>query len=172
MAVNTSSSISTGTALHRFIENKAIEQFKLTSFLYGMGTHRTLKTGDHQYSMPVMNRTVFSAASAVLSEGVTPASTTVGFSQVTFDMVPVVVRCQNMCQVPAALGQLPVDFRRIRRIDGGGFPALVIVQQNAIIVGAADELMNIETGHGDEETLLRRLNSLPPMDMLGRDGYR
>ena len=87
MAVNTSSSISTGTALHRFIENKAIEQFKLTSFLYGMGTHRTLKTGDHQYSMPVMNRTVFSAASAVLSEGVTPASTTVGFSQVTFDMV-------------------------------------------------------------------------------------
>lgn len=91
---------------------------------------------------------------------------------VALHMVPVVVRRQNMCQVPAALGQLPVDFRRIRRIDGGGFPALVIVQQNAIIVGAADELMNIETGHGDEETLLRRLNSLPPMDMLGRDGYR
>lgn len=87
MAVNTSSSISTGSALHRYIENKAIEQFKLTSFLYGMGTHRTLKTGDHQYSMPVMNRTVFSAAQAVLNEGVTPESATIGFSQVTFDMI-------------------------------------------------------------------------------------
>ena len=34
-----------------------------------MGTHRTLKTGDHQYSFPVMNRVSFTPAQATLTEG-------------------------------------------------------------------------------------------------------
>lgn len=87
MSMNTTSNISTGTALQRYIESVAIEQFKLTSFLYGMGEHRTLKNTDHQYSFPVMNRTVFTSTQAILQEGVTPASDNVNFSQVTVDMV-------------------------------------------------------------------------------------
>ena len=87
-------------------------------------------------------------------------------------MVAMVMGGQDMCQMPAAFVQLPLDFHRVRRIDRGCFPALVIVQQNAIIVGAADELMDLETGHEDERTLLRRMNSSPLVDMLGCDGYR
>lgn len=83
----TSNNISTGTALHRYIESVAIEQFKLSSYLYGMGTHRTMKNGDHQYSFPIMNRTVFTPTQATLVEGITPESTDVNFSQVTFDMI-------------------------------------------------------------------------------------
>lgn len=82
----TSSNVSS-TALHRYIEGVAIEQFKLTSHLYGMGTHRTLKTTDHQYSFPVMNRTVFTPTQATLQEGITPTEQNVSFSQVTVDMV-------------------------------------------------------------------------------------
>lgn len=89
MSMNTSSNISTGggNALHRYIEWVAIKQFKLTSFLYGMGEHRTLKNADHQYSFPIMKRTVFTPTQAQLIEGVTPESDNVSFDQVTFDMV-------------------------------------------------------------------------------------
>ena len=85
----TTNNISTGgaSALHRYIEWVAIEQFKLTSFLYGMGTKRTLKNGDHQYSFPIMKRTVFTPTQAQLQEGLTPENANIWFSQVTFDMV-------------------------------------------------------------------------------------
>lgn len=80
-------SVGGASALHRYIEWVAVEQFKLKSFLYGMGTKRTLKNGDHQYSFSIMNRTVFTPTQATLVEWVTPESTNVGFNQVTVDMV-------------------------------------------------------------------------------------
>ena len=87
MSMNTTWNISTwGAALRRHIESVAIEQFKLTSFLYGMWEHRTMNNGDHQFSFPIMNRTTFTPAQATLVEWVTPGENLVNFSQVTVDM--------------------------------------------------------------------------------------
>lgn len=80
-----SGNIST-SPLRRAISNKAVDQFKLRTFFYAQGEHQTLATGDHTFAFPIMDRTVFTPADAVLQEGVTPAARKVGWHAVDVAM--------------------------------------------------------------------------------------
>lgn len=80
--METSSNITSGP-LRRFIDQKAIPQFvKNTYFYEKLGDLRFMGTGDHVYSIPVINRNTFTYQQAVLVEGVTPADQNSNFSTV------------------------------------------------------------------------------------------
>ena len=70
-------------------------------------------------------------------------------------------------------GKSRVRLGRVWRIEAGGGAGLVIVDQKAIIIRTADELVEREMSHGGSKTFLSiRMNSLPAAPMLGSDGYR
>jgi hypothetical protein len=88
-------------------------------------------------------------------------------------VIGVVVRVEDVGEPPAKAGKLPLDFRCIRRIDRGGGAGLAVMQEQAVIVRSADELMESETGHEGAQTFLTiRVNSLRAAVMLSPDGYR
>ena len=60
-------------------------------------------------------------------------------------MVAVVMRGEDVGQFPSRGIKLARDLVRIRCVDGNRFPALVVMQQKAVIVRAADELAKNET---------------------------
>jgi hypothetical protein len=93
--------------------------------------------------------------------------------QVAFDVISVVVRVEDMGEPPAEAGKLPLDFPRIRRIDRRGEAGAFVMHEQAVIVRAADELMENETGHQGAQTFFTiRVNSLTAPVMLAPDGYR
>ena len=49
-------------------------------------------------------------------------------------MVGVVVGGENVRKQPTTAGELPLDLRRIRRVNCGGKAGLVVVQEYALIV--------------------------------------
>jgi hypothetical protein len=72
--------------------------------------------------------------------------------QVALDVISMVMRVEDVSEPPAKAGELPLDFRRIGRIDRGGEAGLLVMQEQAIIVRTADELMESEMNHEGVET--------------------
>ena len=62
-------------------------------------------------------------------------------------MVAMMMGGEDVAERPAPGFQVAPDGVRIWRIDGGGGAAGGFVNQHAIIVGPADELVNFKVGH-------------------------
>jgi len=54
---------------------------------------------------------------------------------------------QNMSELPAFVLELLLDDRRLGCVDARGRSRVVVVDQHAIVILAADELMHVEVGH-------------------------
>ncbi len=67
--------------------------------------------------------------------------------QVSGDMVFVVVGGENMGELPAKFPELRLHRLGIGRVNRGGGPGFGIMDDDAIVVGAAHELAHIEMGH-------------------------
>jgi hypothetical protein len=93
--------------------------------------------------------------------------------QISINMVGVVMGGENVGELPATAGELPFDLRRIRCVDGGGKAGLVVMQEYAIIVRAADERVECEMSHEGEAAFLsiRMMSNLAGV-MRVHDGYR
>lgn len=77
----TTSNQTTGV-LRNYIEPEAYRQFVKQTFLYDLLDRKTLKTGDHTYTMNVPKRTTFTVANATIVEGVTPNESAFQYDQV------------------------------------------------------------------------------------------
>lgn len=77
----TTSNQTTGV-LRNYIEPQAYRQFVKETFLYDLLERKTLKTGDHTYTMNVPKRTTFTVANATITEGVTPNESAFQYDQV------------------------------------------------------------------------------------------
>ena len=88
-------------------------------------------------------------------------------------MIAMVVGGEDMGEPPALPIQLALDFGRVGRVDGGRGAGLVVMQQKAVIVRTADELVDCKMCHAGEGAFLSiRVISLPAASMLDSDGYR
>jgi hypothetical protein len=63
-------------------------------------------------------------------------------------VVAVVVGSQDVGEPPTPLLQLTPDLGTIWRINAGGLTGTGIMDQDAVIVGPADELVKLELRHG------------------------
>ena len=68
--------------------------------------------------------------------------------EVSLNVVAMMMGGEDMRQFPALGTELALDFGCIRRVDGAGGPGLEVMQQKAVIVGSAVELVEGEVGHG------------------------
>ena len=67
--------------------------------------------------------------------------------EIAFDVVAMMMGGENMGELPALGLELAFDGGGIGRIDRGGGTAAAVVDQNAVIVVPADEMMHIEMRH-------------------------
>ena len=68
--------------------------------------------------------------------------------QIALDMIAMVMGVEDMGELPATSFELALDRGGIGGVDRGGGATFVIMNQETVIVGPADELMHFEMGHG------------------------
>lgn len=69
-------------SLRVYIESVAVRQFKKSVYFYDLLEKKSLKTGDHVYTLNVPQRTSFTSTTATIVEGVTPNEMAFKYDQV------------------------------------------------------------------------------------------
>ncbi len=118
----------------------------------GRGNHFDLEKSEGEL-VAVLNGTVKCRDFALLSLWSDDADAEFGFQRlVAFDVIKVMMRRENEVERPATALERRFDCVRIRRVDCRGQLTFRIMDENAIIIAAADELFDIESfvdlGHG------------------------